>query len=265
MAKSTLAPKEQGSAANSRRAAAVSVSRLLHKYGFLLIAFGLALITRKHGGWTWLLLWPALSFLIVGVAYALREPRIFGKQSDGTLAWWSILLLFPFLLYSWLLWNIVRLAHRVHSREPYASRIAPRLWLSRRILRDELPDGVTCVVDMTCEFPAAPGLVKRVPHYFVLPTLDYGAPDPARALALLEKIEAIDGEVLMHCAQGHGRSAMLAAGWLVMAGAAKDADEAERIVKRGRRNMRLGPWQKAALRDLVQLILLRRAPATPQK
>jgi protein-tyrosine phosphatase len=162
-----------------------------------------------------------------------------------------MILLFPFLFYSWGLWHLVRLLHRIHSREAYASEIVPGIWLSRRILRHEVPAGVTCVVDMTCEFPAARGLVKSVACYCVLPTLDYGTPAPREAVALIEKLRGHGGGILVHCAQGHGRSALLAAALLIGLGKAMDADEALAVVKRGRPNARLTPRQMAALREIV--------------
>jgi hypothetical protein len=38
------------------------------------------------GGWAWLLAWPAVSFLVVAIAYAGAGPGLLGKRSDGTIA-----------------------------------------------------------------------------------------------------------------------------------------------------------------------------------
>lgn len=228
---------------------------------FPLVAIGLCLITRNNGGWTWLLLWPALSFALVGLAYTLGSPRLFGKRANGKLFWWSTLLLFPYLIYAWLLWHLVRLFHRLHSTEPYASQIAPRVWLSRRILRREIPQGVTCIVDMTCEFPAARGLVQQIPHYLALPTLDYGVPSPRDAMVVIQALRSIEGGILVHCAQGHGRSAIFAAALLVEMGVAKDGLEAMAVVKRGRPNARMTRKQKDAIDRLVEEIATTRAAA----
>jgi len=218
---------------------------------FFLLTLGFCLVIRNNGGWTWLLLWPALSFLLVGIAYATTDPRVFGKRLDGTIAPMSVVLLLPFLVYTWLIWRVVRQVHRIRSRQPRASRITPDLWLSRRLLRHELPADVSTLVDMTCEFPEARGVVAAVPFYHALPTLDHGSPPQAETLALLRNLQSRGGVVLIHCAQGHGRSALFASALLVARGFAPDGDLAFALVKQNRPNARLTIGQKRALDALV--------------
>src|SRR5207244_1868915 len=121
---------------------------------FGLFAVYLAGLAVLFGGWCWPLLWPALSFGVVAAGYAGLGPRIFGKRPTGRLSWWAVLLLGPYLLLTWALWHL----HRRVSREPCCHEVAPALWLGRRPLAHELPDGVVLVVDLTAEFPAARGI-----------------------------------------------------------------------------------------------------------
>ncbi len=57
------------------------------KYGiaFTLLAALIAYTAIINGGWAYLLLWPALSFLLVAFAYFGAGPTVFGKQASGTL------------------------------------------------------------------------------------------------------------------------------------------------------------------------------------
>ena len=218
---------------------------------FCLFAAGLGLIIHNNGGWTWILLWPILSCLLIAAAYTLASPRLFGKRPTGQLSWPTAIAFLPYILVNWILWNTVRRVHRLVSSAPCASQITPTLWVSRRLTPAELPPGVVCVVDMTCEFPATRGLVAKVPHYFCLPTLDYGYPSTEAALALIAQLRTIDGPRLIHCAQGHGRSALFAAAYLIATGAAQDPDGALRLLKLKRPNITLNPSQRIALNGLT--------------
>ncbi|WP_438040307.1 hypothetical protein [Sorangium sp. So ce128] len=47
--------------------------------------------SRCNPGIASTLLWPALSFALVGAAYLARQPALPGKRVDGALAWWACL------------------------------------------------------------------------------------------------------------------------------------------------------------------------------
>ena len=66
---------------------------------FVIFAAGLAYLAVAHRGWSWLLLWPAASFLIVGAGYASLGARVMGKRGDGSMAPWSSVLLAPYRLF----------------------------------------------------------------------------------------------------------------------------------------------------------------------
>src|SRR5205823_6211275 len=115
---------------------------------------------EAHRGPALLLLWPAMSFLLVALAYAGAGPRLFGKRPDGRLTWWLLPFLLPFLLLTWSTWHL----YRRLSREVVASEVVLGLWIGRRPLRNEVPPGVGLVVDLTAEFPKSPGIERGTPY-----------------------------------------------------------------------------------------------------
>jgi protein-tyrosine phosphatase len=213
---------------------------------FTPLSLYLAVLAFVLEGGAWLLLWPALAFALLSAGYAGLGPGIFGKRGDGRLAWWAVILLFPYLLLAWTVWHLQRLL----SRKPCCHEVAPGVWLGRRPLRRDLPAGVVLVVDLTAEFFAARG-VRSGREYLALPTLDGTAPDEARFRAVLARLAEHPGPVYLHCAAGYGRSALLAAALLLARGLATDARQAEARLREVRPGVRLKPPQRRLLRRLV--------------
>lgn len=85
-------------------------------FGMILAAVGACL-----GGPAWLLLWPAVSLVLIGGAYAGLGPRVCGKQPDGRMAWWAVLALLPYLLTTWIGWHAIRRL----SREACCDEVCP--------------------------------------------------------------------------------------------------------------------------------------------
>lgn len=181
----------------------------MHSRGAALVLLGLlmAILAAQLGriGMA-LLLWTAAAFILVGLAYLINHRGIFGKRPNGALSAPHVLLLAPFLALTWAIWH----ASRSLSREPPISALSPQLRLARRLLAHELPPDIDLVVDLTSEFPTR----LRPPHYLNLRILDGGVPDPAELRRVLDSVPRT-GTILIHCAQGHGRTALFTACLLV--------------------------------------------------
>jgi protein-tyrosine phosphatase len=151
----------------------------------------------------------------------------------------------PYLLLTWFVWHVQRLL----SREACCNEVAPGLWVGRRPSARELPPDVGLVVDLTAEF-AAPRRIHHGRTYLCLPVLDAYAPSEEALRQLVQKVVAWPGAVYVHCAAGHGRSAMVAAAVLLTRGLAADVKQAEGLLRRARPGVRLTPAQRRLLRRL---------------
>lgn len=217
------------------------------KYGLLLsfLAIAIAGVAVRTGSWSWMLLYPAFSFGMVGASYLLSKPEIFGKQPDGSRSTLALLLLLPYLAYVAIVWHVVRLV----SRESKADALTDELMLSRRLLANELPSEVASVVDLTCEFTEPitewPGV-----SYICFPMLDGSGASPTQLRTLAAEIIELPSPVLIHCAQGHGRTGLVAAAVLLVSGKAQTAEEAIAMIQSVRPGVELNRMQRSLLEQI---------------
>ncbi len=201
---------------------------------YLLVGAGSGPITGP------LLIWGGVSLSLIGLGYSGMGPNVFGKRLDGTMSPLNVILLLPYLFFARVTWYL----RRFLSKEPCCNEIAPGVWLGRRPVAQDLPDGVTMVVDLTAEFEAIDA-VKSVSRYLCVPTLDGCAPADREFLIVLEELANWQGPVYIHCAHGHGRSAIVAVALMKVRGFASSVDEALSMVQKIRPKVNLkGPQRK---------------------
>lgn len=219
--------------------------RLPFGAAFGLLAAAVALASLELGGVArWPVAWAALALAGVGGVYLVDWTGAFGKRADGTLSPVHAMVWWPFLL-------LVRGFHeaqRVLLREAASDEVAPGLWVGRRPRHHELPAGVTLVVDLCAELPAAPGVARAARHrYLASPVLDATAPTSAELERIVAAIREAPGPVLVHCAAGHGRSAAVAAAAAIAGGHFPDLPAAEATLRVRRRWIRLNREQRRAV------------------
>jgi protein-tyrosine phosphatase len=201
------------------------------------------------GGVGYVLLWPALAFFSIAVAYTLGRPTWIGKRRDGTISRSSLVFLLPFFLFAWGAWRVQKLFGR---REDHCNEVSPGIWVGRWPRMHDLPPGVHMVVDLTAEFPAH-GPIREGMQYLCLPALDASVPSDAAFFELVARLEQEEGGIYIHCAYGHGRSAMVAAATLLARNLAVDVADAERKLKAQRPGVSMNRKQRALLARYVAL------------
>ncbi|MGB7325234.1 MAG: tyrosine-protein phosphatase [Rubripirellula sp.] len=217
------------------------------KYGFLflLLAIAIGVAAFRGGPWAWLLFYPAFSFGVVASAYLFSAPGVFGKRFDGRRSRLGTLLVLPYVLYVSAVWHVVRFL----SREPKTSMLNDDIELSRRLLRHELPEGIVSVVDLTCEF-TEPKDGWGLQSYLCHPMLDGTGSTSDEIRELADEIIKMPKPVLIHCAQGHGRTGLVAAAVLIVSDRAQTAADAIAIIQAVRPGVELNKAQRMILEQL---------------
>jgi len=206
---------------------------------FTVGAVALTLLAAWLGGVAWIFLWPAVNLIILAWSYHHNNPELLGKDPTGRISKRATLVFLPYFGLTWLCYAAyVRL-----SRERWADEVADGIWVGRRPDADHLPPEGALVVDLTAEFPASPTVLKDWP-YICVPVLDARAPALAHFEGLIGRLLTSQRPLYIHCAQGHGRSATVAARLLIERGLAQDSSTAESLMQQSRPGIRLHRVQR---------------------
>jgi hypothetical protein len=180
------------------------------------------------------------SLLAVALAYGVGRSDFFGKVG-GRLRWSKIVLL-PYLAVQTAIWHLLRST----SREPPFCAVAEGIIIGRRLLSHEYPPNLSSLVDFTCEF-SEPLPLNGSAFYVNVPILDGGCVSPAALDAAVIRILSLPRPIYLHCAQGHGRTAMIAACLLIELGLASTVTRASALVRAARPRARLNGRQATAV------------------
>lgn len=239
-------------------------------YSLILSALGAVLVLafldggrpdgRTAAQWAWggLQLWGAAASLTLAAAYFLKER---GRSPESILdsaaarAAWAVIGA-PYTALAILSLGLTRLL----SQETHADEISPGIWVGGAPLfgdrAEVLSRGATAVLNMCCELgdlaglSGAPGILYRR-----IPILDGIAPtlDQLREAVDWAAARRAEGRpLLIHCAQGHGRSATVAAGLLIRLGLEKDVEGAVGRLVRARPGIRLHAGHRAVCAKMLK-------------
>lgn len=177
---------------------AVRLSALYMTAGIVFMFVGL---TMPYGE---VALWPALSTLIVAVGYAGVGVDVFQKDAKGRLSLSARILLLPYLVG-------VRLSKYMFCRRlPHTAAIHGGIYLGAFPLTEVQQ---SAVLDLTAEFHrAAPSV------WHAYPLMDLVAPDERtlyQCVETLNQLRQSHETVLVCCALGLSRSAVVVAAWLL--------------------------------------------------
>lgn len=207
---------------------------------FVLSAVIFALIGLKSPFWGLTLLswWCFVSALVMVIAYFFQQPvLVMGKSKNRSFSVVMLVLNFPFLGAYWLLWI---LRHGFSRNGPVHRIDHTNISVSQWPIFGVPLDQYDVVFDMTSEMPA---IYRFHGRYVSLPNMD-GVP-----LCRWEIPPDInrDQRILVHCAQGRGRSAVYAAMLLKKLGYASSDDQAYELLKRSRPAVHLTKAQQQQL------------------
>ena len=185
-------------------------------------------------------LWRSLPALVLGYSTILNGliavlfkmeigMGLIGKdRKTGRIPTWSYILFFPFhgptFLYTYL--HKLKDTRKVIDKEngdtvhkvPVATQVQPGWWVGG-CYGHELDKDWAGVIDLTVEFPES--TIHRTRSYLSLPTWDGVPATPAQleqAANFAVQASESDGDVLVHCAHGRGRSTTIMCACLVKAG-----------------------------------------------
>lgn len=218
------------------------------RYGLALLALALTplalAIQLAPSGAAAALALAGLGLIAPALAWMLGRPGLFGKRSDGRMPAWTWIAHGSYRVLAHTTFNLVR---GLSGERPY-DVVAPGVLLGRRLARGERrlaeEAGVAGVLDLTAEFP---GWSFGRP-YRCLPVLDGCPVPPAQIAAAVAWLREAPRPVYVHCAQGHGRSAVVAAAWLLAEEPGLGVDDAVARVKAARPGIGISGAQREALR-----------------
>ena len=173
---------------------------------------------------------------LIAILFKLEAGmEIIGKnKTTGEIPWWSYAIFFPFHLPS-MLYTYIHLEYGTHKVEkdgkqiqeevPQASEVQPGWWLGG-CYGHKLNKDWSGVVDLTVEFPES--CIKRTKEYLSIQTWDGvpASPDQIEQAATFAVAAKREGDVLIHCAHGRGRSTTIMAACLVKDGLYSNWEEA---------------------------------------
>jgi hypothetical protein len=202
----------------------------------------------SFGNFYVLCLWPASNCIALGIGYAWLGPGIFGKSPNGKMLFSLKIFYLPFLLFTLSIWHITR----VVSRENPYDRVSESLIIGRRLLGKEIPGNITNYVDLTSEFED-PRLIRESIQYICLPILDGSVPKPEELQTLLQKLD--EGTTYIHCAQGHGRTCVVALAVLARKNKINTYQEGIQLLKTTRPGIHLNREQKTFINKILKSYL----------
>ncbi|MFP2514245.1 phosphatase PAP2/dual specificity phosphatase family protein [Buttiauxella agrestis] len=210
--------------------------------------------------WFW---WPTLALIIVAHAYGSFGVSALQKDEQGYLSpavWW---LLLP--------WRTgMMLSMCLHARNiPATSPVIDGIFLGAYPCTTPAQKAV---LDLTSEFPRSREVKNLV--YQCVPMLDLVNPDEAtldQAVAQLEKLRSAQGSVLVHCALGLSRSALVVAAWLLQRYPKLAVAEAVEQIRRARPHVvfthehleLLEAWKRKAPMQQTEKICIRSSSTVP--
>ena len=139
---------------------------------------------------------------------------------------------------------------RALRRESPFNELVEGITIGRRLLPGEYPEGIESVVDLTAEFPES-SRIRQGRIYRAFPILDGSPSTPAALEQIARAIMDLPGDVYIHCAEGHGRTALVATSLLLARGDVRSSSEAAALVLERRPLARMNTTQRKTVDEVA--------------
>ncbi|MBF0472305.1 MAG: hypothetical protein HQK91_00185 [Nitrospirae bacterium] len=209
---------------------------MIYSIIFLALAFILLYSANLNNILGYLLLWVAFDFIIISIGYLGAGHSIFQKNIYGKIPFYIKLIYLPYMLFSSLIWHLYKITI---NEKPY-NKISNDIIIGRYLLKDEIPDGITNYIDLTAELEEPNNVLSM--NYICLPILDGSIPSSKDLEIALSKMK--HGITYIHCAQGHGRTGLIAIILLKTQNKITTFEEGLTLLKDFRPNIELNRNQK---------------------
>jgi diacylglycerol kinase family enzyme/protein-tyrosine phosphatase len=201
-------------------------------------------------------IWTALSLFCVSYAYFTNSPGIFRKKRNGKIPFFIKLAFIPFLV---IIHSYNKMARNL-DKVPSIQRVNDKLFIGDRVTPSDAPvlieKQINAVLDVTAEFESlnwAASLENIT--YLNIPVLDHAIPteeDLLRAVIWIKNQQVHNGSVLVNCALGRGRSALVVAAFLLSRTKNNDVPDVLEDLKALRKTIRLNKRQRKLLMKVVE-------------
>ncbi|MCK5855743.1 MAG: dual specificity protein phosphatase family protein [Sulfurovaceae bacterium] len=173
----------------------------------------------------YLLLWLILNLMVMTMAYALNNQKlILDKKEDGLVSLFLLLINLPWLLFSW---SVFALQMLISKESRVDKIIGSSIFIASRPSTNFDYSSYDIVVDLTSEF--LKNRTKGVEY------ISYSNLDGMPLSKSYENVAIFQNKkVLVHCANGHGRSALFVAGLLVDLELVENFEEGLALIKKSR-------------------------------
>lgn len=214
-------------------------------------------LSSTCNAWILVLLWPAFVCLSIASSYSScgnggqLGVKLIGKsKKTGEIPFLRIVILFPYFMLAWGWWYFRQTILLRGKENPY-DLVSKDIYVGRYPLwyPKEFPQTVKHVIDVTGEFPGIQE-IQFNRTYLCCRGMDMQLPSKEDLATIAIEASKLEGEIYIHCANGHGRSASLAALIMVLRGNVTNVEEAFTVMQKARPKVYIHSEQMKVLKSV---------------